>query len=326
MRFEHPYFLILFIPLILYLIWRYKKINRATVLFPDVDSLRYLQDKKTYYKVRIAPFVRIILLSLLILTLSKPQKVDIEKNIISKGVDIMLVVDTSMSMRGMDMGVDHRLNVSKRRIKEFIKMRTRDRLGLVIFAGQAFTQCPLTFDHRVLYNLLGDVNFEMVEDGTAIGMAVATAANRMKDSEAKSKVIVLLTDGDNNRGEISPLVAADMAKELGVKVYTIGVGDPAKRYIPVKHPQLDEEFLIPNTLNEALLKEIAYKTNARYFMAKDEDSLKSIYTQIDQLEKTEIKTTQYYQYTDYFPVLLWLCLFLLLFELACSQMFFLTIP
>ena len=326
MRFEHPIFLLLFIPLLIYLVWRYKKINRATVLFPDVDSLRYLQDKKTFYKVRIAPVVRILLLIFLILTLAKPQHVEIEKNIISKGVDIMLVVDTSMSMRGMDMGVDHRLNVAKRRIKEFIKMRTTDRLGLVIFAGQAFTQCPLTFDHRVLYNLLGAVNFEMVEDGTAIGMAVATAANRMKESEAKSKVIVLLTDGDNNRGEISPLVAADMAKELGIKVYTIGVGDPTKRYIPVKHPQLDEEFLIPNTLNEALLKDIAYKTNGRYFMAKDEDSLKTIYKQIDQLEKTEIKTTQYFQYTDYFPTLLWICLFLLLIELACSQLLFLTIP
>ena len=326
MRFESPYFLFLFVFVIAYLVWRFRKLNRATVLFPDVESLRNLQDKKTYYKVRIAPVVRMVLICLLILTLARPQHVEIEKNVVSKGVDIMLAIDTSMSMRGMDMGVDHRLNVSKRRIKEFIRKRVSDRLGLVIFAGQAFTQCPLTFDHRVLFNLLGDVGFDMVEDGTAIGMALATAANRLKDSEAKSKVIVLLTDGDNNRGEISPLIAADMAKEHGIKVYTIGVGDPSKKYIPVKHPSLDEEFLIPNTLNEALLKEIAYKTNGRYFMAKDDDSLKDIYSRIDSLEKTEIKTTQYYEYTDYFPVLLWICLFLLLFELFCSQLIFLTIP
>jgi Ca-activated chloride channel family protein len=210
----------------------------------------------------------------------------------TEGIDIMLVQDISGSMLSRDFKPD-RIEAAKNIATEFISGRPYDRIGLVVFSGESFTQCPLTTDHAVLINLLREIQSGMIEDGTAIGMGLATAVNRIKDSPSKSKVIILLTDGVNNKGEIAPATAADIAKTFGIRVYTIGVGTQGMAPYPVQTPYGVQYQDMPVEIDEGILQQISQTTGGKYFRATDNDSLEKIYKEIDKLEKSKIDVLQF---------------------------------
>ena len=221
----------------------------------------------------------------------------------------MLTLDISGSMLARDFRPD-RLEASKNVATEFISGRPYDRMGLVVFSGESFTQCPLTTDHAVLINLLREIQSGMIEDGTAIGMGLATAVNRIKDSQAKSKVIILLTDGVNNRGEIAPATAAGIAKTYGIRVYTIGVGTQGMAPYPVNTPFGIQYQDMPVEIDEAILKEISETTGGKYFRATDNNKLVQVYNEIDKLEKSKIDVRQFSRKEEkyFIPALIAFCL------------------
>lgn len=235
---------------------------------------------------------RIIAVIFLIIVLARPQATNSFQDVSTEGIDIVLTLDISGSMLARDFKPD-RLEASKNVATEFISGRPYDRIGLVVFSGESFTQCPLTTDHAVLINLMRDIQSGMIEDGTAIGMGLANAINRIKDSDAKSKVIILLTDGINNRGEIAPATAAEIAKSYGIRVYTIGVGTQGMAPYPVQTPFGIQYQNMPVEIDEAILKEIAQTTGGRYFRATDNDKLVQVYNEIDKLEKSIIDVRQF---------------------------------
>jgi Ca-activated chloride channel family protein len=255
---------------------------------------------------------RTIALILLIIVLARPQATDKFQNISTEGIDIVLTLDISGSMLARDFRPD-RLEASKNVAIEFISGRPYDRMGLVVFSGESFTQCPLTTDHAVLINLLREIQSGMIEDGTAIGMGLATAVNRIKDSEAKSKVIILLTDGVNNRGEIAPATAAGIAKTYGIRVYTIGVGTQGMAPYPVQTPYGIQYQDMPVEIDEPILKEIAQTTGGRYFRATDNDKLVQVYNEIDKLEKSKIDVSQFSRKEEKYllPAIIAFCLLVL---------------
>ena len=256
--------------------------------------------------------LRTLALTLLIIVLARPQATDKFQNTSTEGIDIVLTLDISGSMLARDFRPD-RLEASKNVATEFISGRPYDRIGLVVFSGESFTQCPLTTDHAVLVNLLREIQSGMIEDGTAIGMGLATAVNRIKDSEAKSKVVILLTDGVNNRGEIAPATAAGIAKTYGIRVYTIGVGTQGMAPYPVKTPYGIQYQDMPVEIDEAILKEISQTTGGKYFRAIDNDKLVQVYNEIDKLEKSKIDVRQFSRKQEKFliPALIALCLLIL---------------
>lgn len=236
--------------------------------------------------------LRTIAIIFFIIVLARPQKTNQLQDVSTEGIDIILTLDISGSMLAQDFRPD-RLEASKNVATEFISGRPYDRLGLVVFSGESFTQCPLTTDHAVLINLMREIQSGMIEDGTAIGNGLATAINRIKDSEAKSKVIILLTDGVNNRGEIAPSTSADIAKTFGIRVYTIGVGTQGMAPYPVQTPYGIRYQDMPVEIDEQLLKDIASKTGGKYFRATDNDKLVQVYAEIDKLEKSKIDVRQF---------------------------------
>ena len=238
---------------------------------------------KTY--LRHLPFaMRMIALGLLIVVLARPQATDSWEETETQGIDIVLALDVSGSMLAQDLQ-PNRLEAAKKVAAEFITDRKNDNIGLVVFAGESFTQCPMTTDHKVLLNLLNSIDFGMIEDGTAIGLGLANAVNRLKDSESKSKVVILLTDGSNNRGQIAPLTAADLAQSYGIRVYTIGAGTKGMAPTPVQTPFGMRLQNMPVDIDEKTLTEIASLTGGKYFRAEDNASLSNIYNEIDELEK-----------------------------------------
>jgi len=252
--------------------------------------------------------LRMMAVVLLIIVLARPQKTDRFQDVSTEGIDIVLALDISGSMLARDFRPD-RLEASKNVATEFISGRPYDRIGLVVFSGESFTQCPLTTDHAVLINLLREIQSGMIEDGTAIGMGLANAVNRIRDSEAKSKVIILLTDGINNRGEIAPGSAAGIAKTFGVRVYTIGVGTQGMAPYPVQTPFGIQYQNMPVEIDEAILKEIAETTGGRYFRATDNDKLVQVYKEIDKLEKSKIDVKQFTKKEEKFliPAIIAIC-------------------
>ena len=259
--------------------------------------------------------LRIVAVILLIIVLARPQKTDRFQDVSTEGIDIVLALDISGSMLARDFRPD-RLEASKNVATEFISGRPYDRIGLVVFSGESFTQCPLTTDHAVLINLLREIQSGMIEDGTAIGMGLANAVNRIKDSEAKSKVIILLTDGINNRGEIAPGSAAGIAKTFGVRVYTIGVGTQGMAPYPVQTPFGTQYQNMPVEIDEAILKEIAQTTGGRYFRATDNDKLVQVYKEIDKLEKSKIDVRQFTKKEEKFLIPAIIAFFLLFIEIV----------
>lgn len=242
---------------------------------------------------------RSLALVALIVALARPQSSLSWQNTTTEGIDIIIASDISGSMLAEDFQ-PNRLEAGKNIAIDFIKNRPDDRIGLVIFSGESFTQCPLTIDHDVLINLFKDVKNGMINDGTAIGMGLATAVNRLKDSEAKSKVVILLTDGSNNMGSIPPITAAEIAKQFNVRVYTVGIGTHGYAPYPVQTPMGIQYQRIPVDVDEGTLSKIANITGGKYFRATDNETLKNIYDQIDKLEKAKIDVTQYHKKTELF--------------------------
>jgi len=258
--------------------------------------------------------LRALVFILIVVALARPRGHIGMTEVNREVVDIQLAMDISISMKAKDFSPD-RLGVSKKIAAEFIEGRPTDRIGLVIFAGESFTQCPATLDHEVLQILLSKIETGMLVDGTAIGAGLGTAVARLKDSESTGKVVILLTDGVNNSGNIAPATAADIAKTFGVRVYTIGVGKKGSALSPVAmNPNGTLVFgMAPVEIDENLLKDIAVQTGGKYFRAENEQSLKSIFEEIDALEKTLIKDKEFYVHPDLFwPVVALASLFLLL--------------
>ncbi len=294
MTFHSPIYLFLLlaiIPLVVWYILKQKK--KETTL--RISSLKSFKDMPTSKKVylRHVPFIlRMIAIALVIIVLARPQTSNSWQNETTEGIDIMMAVDVSGTMLAQDLKPD-RLKAAKNVAIEFINGRPNDNIGLVLFAGESFTQCPLTTDHNVLINLFNSVEFGMIKDGTAIGMGLANAVSRVKDSKAKSKVVILLTDGSNNAGDIAPETAADIAQKMGVRVYAIGVGSRGVAPYPFQTPFGIQYQNIPVDIDEAMLKSIAKRTGGAYFRATDNSKLEEIYKEIDKLEKTKIKVEEH---------------------------------
>ncbi|MGD8306956.1 MAG: VWA domain-containing protein, partial [Ignavibacteria bacterium] len=272
------------------------------------------------------PFIlRMIALCLLIIALARPQSFTSGENVSTEGIDIAMVLDISGSMLAEDLQ-PNRLNAAKNVIDDFVKGRISDRIGLVVFAREAFTQCPLTIDYNVLRNLLLDIRSGMIEDGTAIGNAIANGVNRLKESDAKSRIIILLTDGVNNSGEVDPISAAEIASTFGIRIYTIGVGTRGEAPYPVKTPFGTRYQMVPVEIDEDVLQQISRLTEGKYFRATDNRALKEIYERIDKLERTKIEITSYRNAKElYYSWLGWGFIFLIL-ELGLSRTIFRKIP
>jgi len=272
------------------------------------------------------PFIlRMVALGLLIVALARPQSFTSGENVSTEGIDIAMVLDISGSMLAEDLK-PNRLNAAKNVIDDFVEGRISDRIGLVVFAREAFTQCPLTIDYNVLRNLLLDIRSGMIEDGTAIGNAIANGVNRLKESDAKSRIIILLTDGVNNSGEVDPISAAEIANTFGIRIYTIGVGSRGEAPYPVKTPFGTRYQMVPVEIDEDVLKEISRITGGQYFRATDNRALKEIYEKIDKLEKTKIDITSYSNAKELYYSWLGGGLLFLLMELGLSRTIFRKIP
>ncbi|MGD0341008.1 MAG: VWA domain-containing protein [Bacteroidales bacterium] len=294
MSFAQPLYLwlLLLIPGIIAYYWLRQQKTSASLQMPDLQQFAKSEETFRNYLRHILFSLKVIAITLLIIVLARPQKTDRFQNSTTEGIDIVLTLDISGSMLSRDFKPD-RIEAAKNVATEFISGRPYDRIGLVVFSGESFTQCPLTTDHAVLINLLREIKSGMIEDGTALGNGLATAVNRIKDSKAKSKVIILLTDGVNNRGEIAPATAADIAKTFGVRVYTIGVGTMGTAPYPVQTPFGVQYQDMPVEIDEAILKDIASKTGGKYFRATDNNKLVQVYSEIDKLEKSKIDVRQF---------------------------------
>jgi Ca-activated chloride channel family protein len=275
---------------------------------------------------RDVPFgLRLTALALLIIALARPQAVSSRENVSTEGIDIVLLLDISGSMLAEDFS-PNRLVAAKQVADEFVDGRVNDRIGLVIFSAESFTQCPLTTDYPVLKSLLKEVKNGMIADGTAIGLALANGVNRLKDSKAKSKVMILLTDGVNNRGEIDPITAAKIAATYNIRVYTVGVGAQGEAPYPVETPFGIQRRLIPVDLDEKTLTAVADMTGGKYYRATDNKKLKAIYKEIDQLERSKIEVTAYKRYSELFYGWLAAGLVALLLEVALAGTVLRKIP
>jgi len=297
-------FLLLIIPLLIaWYFFRFKR-NNAEISVSTTDGFA---GKGRSFKVILYHglyVLRLLALTLLILALARPQTSLSRQDVTVEGIDLMIALDISGSMLAMDFRPD-RLEASKEVAMEFIDSRPNDRIGLVVFSGESFTQCPLTIDHSVLKNLFKDVKSGMIEDGTALGDGLATAISRLKDSKAVSKVIILLTDGVNNMGAIDPRSAAEIAKLYGIRIYTIGVGTMGMAPYPVQTPFGMSTQNMEVKIDEPLLQEISSLTDGRYFRATSNAKLREIYQEIDKLEKSKIDVTEFKRKNDkYIPLVL----------------------
>jgi len=326
MKFAQPLYFLLAVPaVVFFFLYVRGKIGREAVL--RYSSVKIVKDAGGH-RVR---FTRIFpatlrLLALLLLTaaLARPQTGLGEEKTSRNVIDIMLSLDISGSMATLDFQPDNRLVAAKEEARRFIKGRPNDRIGLVVFAGQSVTQSPLTVDHQAVTALLDQVQLGMLEDGTAIGLGLANAVNRLKGSEAKSKVVILLTDGVNNAGEIDPITASDLAKALKVRVYTIGVGRNGESLLPIQDPRFGTRLLkVETQIDERTLDLIARKTGGRYFRAQDTRGLRDIFSEIDSLERTEVKVERYTHYEEHY---FWPAFALVLLELVWVNLVRVRLP
>ncbi len=329
MYFASPYILyllLLLIPMIGYYIYQMRK-GGATLTISTVESFRRAPRTFRYY-LRHLPFVlRCAAFAMLVVALARPQSVEQSRNINSEGIDIVMSIDISGSMLARDFEPD-RITAAKQVAGSFINDRYGDRIALVAFAGESFTLAPLTTDQGALQTMLAQLRSGIIEDGTAIGNGLATALNRLRESSAKSKVIILLTDGVNNRGEISPQTAAQIAKEMGVKVYTIGVGTEGVAPYPRVDPygRIIDYVDAKVEIDEATLREIAKLTGGEYFRATDNEKLKAIYDQINQLEKSEVEISERTLYHEQFLVWVLAALALLFAEFVLKYLILKRLP
>jgi Ca-activated chloride channel family protein len=308
------FLLLLLIPIVGWYIWKLRTI-RASVQLSSIDSLQRQPKSLRVWLIHVPFILRVAIITLLSLALARPQLSNRWQSESTEGIDIMMALDISGTMLGEDLK-PNRLEAAKAVATEFVLSRPNDQIGLVVFAGESFTQCPLTTDHAVLINLFQSVKFGMIEDGTAIGLGLANAVNRMKDSPTKSKVVILLTDGSNNRGDIDPQTAAEIAKTFNIRVYAIGVGSYSNEVrVPMYTPYGVQYGTMSSEFDETTLRNIAQMTGGEYFRATDNNSLRAIYQQIDQLEKTKIRVREYSKRTECFMPFLTAALFCLLLEM-----------
>ena len=329
MIFANPsyiYLLLLLIPLIGWYFWKMRK-NQASVEMSSSQAFDAPKAVTAKVYLRHVPFVlRMIAIALVIVILARPQSTNSWQNSSTEGIDIMMAIDISSSMLAQDLR-PNRLEAAKNVAAAFINGRPNDNIGLVVFSAESFTQCPLTTDHAILLNLFKNIQSGMIEDGTAIGLGLANAVSRIKDSQAKSNVIILLTDGSNNRGEIAPVTAAEIAKTFGIRVYTIGVGTKGEAPYPFRLPGgTVQTQMIPVDIDEPTLKQIATTTGGQYFRATDNASLKEIYSEIDQMEKTKISVREYSKKQEEYKNIALLLLALLLLELLLKHTLLKKIP
>ena len=318
------YLLILLVPLLAWYIWKQRD-SFANIRF---SNLKAFEGQGITYRhiVRHLIFaLRLMVITLVIMVLARPQSTNSWENVTTEGIDIMIALDISSSMLAQDFK-PNRLEASKDVAIQFISGRENDRMGLVVYSGESFTQCPLTSDYAVLVNLFKDIKSGMIEDGTAIGMGLANAVNRLKDSKSNSKVIILLTDGVNNRGAIAPLTAAEIAKTFGIRVYTIGVGTEGMAPMPVQTPYGTSYQNAKVEIDEETLQQIAQVTDGRYFRATNNEKLREIYLEIDQMEKTKIDVKEFSKKEEEYMRFGMLATILFLIEILIRYLIFRNIP
>ncbi len=327
--FASPWYLLLLLLIPLFIFWQWYKRGQE---YPElkVSSLDAFKGKNSLTgKLRpLLRWLKIAAFALLVIALARPQDTLEEEKINADGIDIVMVMDISGSMLAEDFE-PNRLEAAKRVGSQFIQNRKFDRIGLVVYAGESFTQCPITTDYNVLQKMMEEVQhagLTQILDGTAIGMGLATGVNRLKDSETKSKIIVLMTDGVNTAGTIDPITAAEMASQFGIKVYTIGVGTRGMAPYPVRRGPFVTRQNMEVQIDEELLKEIAQKTDGQYYRAVDEKSLVNIYQEIDRLEKTEVEVTAIKRYTEKFHQFALLAAILMLGEILLRNTIFRGLP
>ena len=321
-------FVLYFLSIIPLMIFWYWKRNKK--LTPDItfSTLKVFSEIKPTLKEKLIhlPFaLRTLAVALLIIALARPQSFSTGENVYTEGIDIAVLLDISGSMLAEDFK-PNRLEAAKDVIDNFISGRTSDKIGLVVFSGKSFTQCPLTIDYSVLRNLLGEIQSGMIEDGTAIGLAIANGVNRLKDSKAKSKILILLTDGVNNAGEVDPITAANIAQTFGIRIYTVGVGTRGSAPYPFQTPFGIQYQMVPVEIDEAILKQVANITDGHYFRATNNKKLEEIYKEIDKMEKTRVEITSYRNASELFYNLALLALLLLLLELVLSRTYLQRLP
>ncbi len=325
--FLQPQFLYLLVILPLFIgwyIWKRKEMQASL----QISSLKGFSNAPVSWKIYLRHLIfalRMLTVAILIVVLARPQSTNSIRNVTTEGIDIVMTLDISSSMLAEDFK-PNRLEAAKDVAIQFVSGRHNDKIGLVIFAAESFTQCPLTTDHNVLINLFKDIKVNMLEDGTAIGMGLATAVARIKDSKAKSKVIILLTDGVNNRGEIAPMTAAEIAKTFGVRVYTIGVGTMGMAPYPVQTVFGKQYQQMEVKIDEELLQNIADMTDGQYFRATDKNKLKDIYKEIDKLEKTKIEVKEYTKRHEEYLILVIIAGILLLTEILLKNTILKNLP
>ena len=299
-----PHFLWLLLLLPLFLWWGIYQSKKRGVRFV-LSSTQQLGPIQKSFKERaraVLPLLLALSYVFFVLALSRPQKTNTTESVTSEGIDIVISLDISGSMLAEDFK-PNRIEAAKETAIEFVNNRPNDRIGLVIFAGESFTQCPITIDHNVLNNQIAKVHSDLLKDGTAIGMGLGTAVDRLRNSNAKSKVIILLTDGVNNTGKIDPLTALEIAKAYDVLVYTVGIGTRGQALYPVPTPMGVQKQMMPVEIDEALLEKISKETGGQYYRATDNQSLKKIYDEIDRLEKTKVELNAFKNYKDlFFPL------------------------
>lgn len=326
-RFEDPWFLILFL-IIPYLVWKRKE--QATISYSSLEILQNIRAIQVGFLSTIPLVLRLFAISLFIMALARPQEGQKRTEILSMGVDIMLALDTSGSMKALDFiqndKRDTRLTMVKDVVSKFIENRTNDRMGMVVFGSEAYTQCPLTLDQNILQSFLRKLDIGMAGDSTAIGSAIGIAVKRLKDLKSDSKLIILLTDGRNNAGNLAPLQAAQTAKAFGIKIHTIGVGTRGKAPFLVNSIFGQRYVYQEVDIDEVTLKEISKITGGQYFRATDLESLKLIYKKIDQMEKSEVKIFDHSEYTELFHYFLIPAILILFMEVTLSNTLFRRLP
>lgn len=314
--------LLLLLPLIGFQLWRFYTNRNPSLTFSDTSDLEDLDGNWRSYGVWLSPILRWIAFSLVVVAMARPQYKNTTVERSAEGIDIMLTLDISTSMKAEDLK-PNRLEAAKDVARNFINKRLSDRIGLVVFAKKSFTVVPPTLDYDLLKKLLSQVEMGVIEDGTAIGMGIATAVNRLKNSKAESKVIILLTDGQNNSGEIDPVTAADLAATFGIKIYTIGAGTRGTAPYPIQDPIFGTRYQnIPVNIDEDMLKQIAEITDGAYFRATDTEKLQEIYAQIDEMEKTEVEEVIYTDYKDLYPRFLLPAILLLVISIISERFLF----
>ena len=294
------------------IVYYFKSIRTThAIRFPKGAWLRPLESKKATRLLRVTSVLDMLIIGLIILAISQPQWVKAERHSTKKGIDIVAILDTSGSMNAEDFKPKNRMEVAKETLHRFIRKRNNDRVGLIIFGTDALTKSPITYDHNILSYHIKQTNVGDAGDGTAIGLAIATGINRLNNAKAESKIIILITDGVNNAGQIDPISAAKLAQKKGIKVYTIGIGTKEGAPIPIHHPTYGKRYarypngqLVLTEFDDTVLKQISSITNARYFNATNTDELKKVYQDINALEKTVIQTTKNFIVFDIFPYLI----------------------